>query len=112
MQAGDTPEARRASAIVGLAVGLLADTQSVPELEARVQSEPMDLEAHLQLAQKLFVSGEYQAAVDAGLALFKRDRAWNDGAAKRTLLQFFDALAPEDAIALKGRRRLSNLLFV
>ena len=52
-----------------------------------------------------------QEAVDELLELFRRDREWNDGAAKAQLFKIFDALSPKDPIALNGRRKLSSLIF-
>jgi putative thioredoxin len=46
------------------------------------------------------------------LDLFRRDREWNDAAAKAQLFTIFDALPPKDPIALKGRRKLSSMIFV
>jgi putative thioredoxin len=45
------------------------------------------------------------------LELFRRDRDWNEGAAKAQLFTIFDAMKPEDAVVLNGRRRLSSLIF-
>jgi putative thioredoxin len=45
------------------------------------------------------------------LELFRRDREWNDGAAKTQLFTIFDALKPTDPIVQKGRRRLSSMIF-
>ena len=45
------------------------------------------------------------------LDLFRLDREWNDGAAKTQLFTIFDALKPQDPIVLKGRRRLSSMIF-
>jgi putative thioredoxin len=52
-----------------------------------------------------------QGAVDALLELFRRDREWNDGAAKAQLFTIFDALPANDPVALAGRRKLSSLMF-
>ena len=46
------------------------------------------------------------------LELFKRDREWNEGAAKAQLFTIFEALKPNDPIALTGRRKLSSLILV
>ena len=50
-------------------------------------------------------------AVDQLLDLFRRDREWNDGAARTQLFTIFDALKPQDPIVLSGRRRLSSMIF-
>jgi putative thioredoxin len=52
-----------------------------------------------------------EEAIDQLLELFRRDRDWNEGAAKQQLLTIFDALKPQDPIVLKGRRKLSSMLF-
>ena len=56
-------------------------------------------------------AGDRLVAVDELLDLFRRDRDWNDGAAKAQLFTIFDALKPQDPIALNGRRKLSSLIF-
>jgi putative thioredoxin len=45
------------------------------------------------------------------LDLFRLDREWNDSAAKAQLMTIFEALKPTDPIVLKGRRRLSSMIF-
>ena len=45
------------------------------------------------------------------LELFRRDREWNDGAAKTQLFTIFDALDAKDPVALAGRRKLSSMIF-
>ena len=49
--------------------------------------------------------------MDQLLELFRRDREWNEGAAKTQLFTIFDALKPQDPIVLKGRRKLSSMIF-
>ena len=43
--------------------------------------------------------------------LFRLDAEWNDGAAKTQLFTIFDALKPNDPVALNGRRKLSSMIF-
>lgn len=81
------------------------------ELEARVAADPADAQARFDYATALHAGGQVEAAVDQLLELFRRDRDWNDGAAKAQLVTIFDSLKPNDPIALKGRRRLSSLVF-
>lgn len=88
-----------------------ADAGPVNELRSRVEADPADLQARFDLATALHAAGEVQAAVDELLDLFRRDREWNDGAAKAQLFTIFDALKPQDPIALNGRRKLSSLIF-
>jgi putative thioredoxin len=81
------------------------------DLQAAVEANPADLQARFDYALALHASGQVQAAVDELLDLFRRDREWNDGAAKAHLFTIFDALKPQDPIALAGRRKLSSMIF-
>ena len=56
-------------------------------------------------------SGDTAGAIDALLELFRRDREWDDGAAKAQLIKIFDSLGPKSEAAQKGRRRLSSMIF-
>lgn len=88
-----------------------ANAGPVTELRARVEADPADLQARFDLAQALHASGDVEGGVNELLDLFRRDREWNDGAAKAQLFTIFDALKPQDPIVLKGRRRLSSMIF-
>ncbi len=81
------------------------------ELRAAVAADPANLQARFDLALALHAAGKVDEAVDDLLDLFRRDREWNDGAAKAQLMTIFDALKPQDPIVLKGRRRLSSMIF-
>lgn len=81
------------------------------ELQAAVDANPDDHAARFELAQALHAGGEVELAVDNLLELFRRDRTWNDEAAKTQLFTIFEALPPQDPIALNGRRRLSSMIF-
>ncbi len=82
----------------------------VDDLRARVESDADDHEARFNLAQALHASGDTEGAVEELLELFRRDRDWNEEAAKQQLFTIFEALAPNDPVALKGRRRLSSMI--
>ena len=88
-----------------------ASAGPVAELSAAVEANPDDHQARLDLAQALHANGDVEAAVEHLLESFRRDRNWNDGAAKAQLFTVFDALKPEDPVALDGRRRLSSMIF-
>ena len=81
------------------------------KLRARLAKNPDDHEARFELATGLFGSGERETAIDELLALFKRDREWNEQAARKQLLKFFEVMGPTDPLTLSGRRRLSSMLF-
>jgi len=88
-----------------------ADAGPVAELTAAVEADADNHQARLDLAVALHASGESEAAVDQLLELFRRDREWNDGAARSQLFTIFDALKPEDPVVLNGRRKLSSMIF-
>ena len=83
----------------------------VDELRAVLTEDPANHQARLDLAQALHAQGDVAAAIDELLELFRRDREWNDGAAKAQLLTIFDALKPNDPLVAKGRRRLTSMIF-
>jgi putative thioredoxin len=81
------------------------------ELKAAVEANPEDLQARFDLAKALHANGDVAGAVDMLLDLFRRDREWNEGAAKTQLFVIFEALKPNDPIMLNGRRKLSSMIF-
>jgi len=88
-----------------------ANAGPLDELRAKVEADPADQQARLDYATALHAAGQVEEAIDQLLDAFRRDRDWNDGAAKAQLLTIFDALKPTDPLAQKGRRRLSSLIF-
>jgi putative thioredoxin len=81
------------------------------ELESRINSNPADHQARYDLAVALAARGQKTEAVTHLLDLVRRDREWNDQAARKRLLELFDAWGPRDSATIEGRRRLSSLLF-
>ena len=104
------PEVEAAKAQLALA-RQAADAGPVAELLAQVEADPANHQARFDLALALHADGKVEEAVDALLELFRRNRDWNDGAAKTQLFTIFDALKPSDPIVLKGRRKLSSMIF-
>lgn len=88
-----------------------ANAGPVAELMAAVEADPDNHQARFDLAQALYANGKAAEAVDHLLELFRRDREWNDGAAKAQLFTIFDALKPNDPIVLNGRRKLTSMIF-
>ena len=80
-------------------------------LEARLEADPSDHEARLELAIAAAAGGDKGRAIQELLDLFRRDRTWGDEAARKQLIQFFEAWGPKDPHTLDGRRRLSSLMF-
>ena len=104
------PEVESLHAQIELAKQAL-DAGPINELTQLVHQNSDDHESRFRLAQALHGAGQVEDAVNHLLELFKRDREWNDGAAKSQLFVIFEALEPNDAIVLNGRRKLSSLIF-
>ena len=88
-----------------------ANAVDTSALEARLAENPADHEARLELAVAKAGNGDKEGAIDALIELFRRDRNWNDEAARKQLVQFFEAWGPKDPHTLDGRRKLSSLMF-
>jgi putative thioredoxin len=110
IEISNAPELEAAHAQLELA-RQAADAGPVAELTAAVEANPEDNQARFDLAQALYANGDAEAAVDHLLDIFKRDREWNEGAAKTQLFTIFDALKPNDPVVLNGRRKLSSMIF-
>jgi putative thioredoxin len=111
------PEAERkgeAYTSVANSIRLLVEAAELSEtaaLEAAVAANPDDHQARYDLALALNAEGKRVEAAEALVAIFKRDRTWNEDGARKKLLEFFDAWGPRDPATNKGRRMLSAALF-
>lgn len=83
----------------------------VAKLMERLAANPKDHDARLELATALFAAGQVEQAIDQLLDLFKRDRKWNDEAARKQLVKFFEVLGATNPNTVSGRKRLSSLMF-
>jgi putative thioredoxin len=86
-----------------------ADQQDA--LAQKLASNPADQQTRFDLAVALAARGRKMEAVEHLLELVRRDRNWNDQAARKQLVQLFEAWGFKDSAAVEGRRRLSSLLF-
>jgi putative thioredoxin len=87
------------------------DLADIDRLAQGLESRPDDHQARLDLAVALNAAGRREEAVEQLLASIKRQRDWQEGAARKQLIQFFDAWGPKDPLTLSGRRQLSAILF-
>jgi putative thioredoxin len=81
------------------------------KLKAKVDAEPGNHQARIDYAMALAAAGKKTDAAEQLLESFRRDRKWNEEAARKQLVQLFDAWGPKDEATLEGRRRLSSILF-
>lgn len=103
-----------AVAAVRSAIDLAASTAELgdlPELRAKVEANPADHQARLDLALALYAGGDAAAAIGELLEIIRRDRTWNDEEARKQLIKIFDALGPTDPLVVESRRKLSSILF-
>jgi putative thioredoxin len=88
-----------------------ADLSESASLQAAVDADPDNHQARYDLALALNAEGKRVEAAECLVAIFKRDRTWNEDGARKKLLEFFDAWGPKDPATNKGRRMLSAALF-
>jgi putative thioredoxin len=111
------PEAKRSDPAFAAVTASIALAESSPPagdlaaLEKNAAREPANLSARFDLAAALLGAGDTERALDELLAIIERDRAWNEEAARKKLLTVFDALGPAHPATIRGRRRLSSILF-
>ncbi|MEZ5773468.1 MAG: thioredoxin [Hyphomicrobiaceae bacterium] len=111
------PQAKQSHTAVATARAMLELARKAPkasETEAlvrRVESNPADHQARFDLALAMQAAGDREGAVDNLLEIVRRNRTWNEEAARKQLVQLFEAWGPKDELTLSGRRRLSAILF-
>ena len=104
------PEVRSVEAALTLAENS-GDAGDIQELRAKVDADPTDHQARFELSESLMVAGQREEAVNELLEIMRRDRNWNEEAARKQLITLFEAFGPTDKLTLSGRRQLSSLLF-
>ncbi len=89
-----------------------SDLGETAEFRTALEADADNHQARLDLATALAAAGDAGPAIDELLEAFRRDREWNDGAAKTQLFTLFDSLGPKDEDAQKGRRKLASMILV
>jgi putative thioredoxin len=88
-----------------------ADTGDLDAFKKKLEADPNDHQARYDLALALDAKGDREGAMNELLDIVKRDRKWNDDAARKHLVTLFEALGPADPLTLAARRKLSSILF-
>jgi putative thioredoxin len=104
------PEVLSARAALELALNPV-DVSEIGTLKAQIEKNPEDFQARLDLAVLLNGAGEREEATDQLIYIIRKMRSWNDEAARKQLVKFFEAWGPKDEFTLAGRRKLSSVLF-
>jgi len=108
----DDPDVKGAKAALEIAASGPAEPDNdLAPLIAKLEADPADHAARIELAIALNAAGDREGATDHLVESVRRDRAWNEEAARNQLLQFFEAWGPMDDATKDGRRKLSSVLF-
>jgi putative thioredoxin len=104
------PEVLSVKASLDLALNPV-DLSEIGALARAVEKDAEDHQSRYDLAVALAGAGRREEALDHLLAIVRRKRDWNDEAARKQLVKFFEAWGPKDELTLQGRRKLSSILF-
>jgi putative thioredoxin len=104
------PEILSAKAALELARNPV-DLSEAAKLQTEVGRNPDNFQARFDLANLLNGTGQKAEALDHLLHIIRNEREWNEAAARKQLVKFFDAWGPKDELTLQGRRKLSSILF-
>jgi len=110
-EAAKSPLIAAARAALELAEQSAQSASQTTEFRRRLDENPGDHQARIDLAMALYGTGQRETAIDELLESVRRDRRWNEEAARKQLVKLFEALGPTDPLTISGRRRLSALLF-
>jgi putative thioredoxin len=83
----------------------------ISALNKAVEANPKDQQVRIDLAEGQFAVGQKAEAIETLLESIDMDRNWNEDAARKSLLQFFEALGHSDPLTVDGRKKLSTILF-
>ena len=89
----------------------LAGESGAPEaLQAQLESDPDALQVRFDLAISLIVNDQIEPALDQLLEVMRRDREWNEEAARKTMIKVFELLGKGNATATAYRRRMFTMM--
>lgn len=93
-------------------LALLDGAADTAPLEARLAANPDDHATRLELSKAYAAQSRFREALEAALEVARRDRFFNEGAARKAILALFEALSGEqyDDLVREFRRKLSATL--
>ena len=104
-----TPEFKQVTAKLKL-IESIQNAPSERKLRKRIQQNPKDWEAQIQLAEINLAQGQFETALESLLEIVRQDRSFNDDAARKTLIKAFDLLGSDNELVSKYRRLLAIAL--
>ncbi|WP_110685525.1 tetratricopeptide repeat protein [Salinicola aestuarinus] len=105
------PEYRDGAKARGVRARIEFGERALSHAEIEALGERDDSEAQYARALRQIADGDYEAGLEAMLALMKADRSYGDDAARKTLLNVFDALGADHPLTVTYRRRLFAMLY-
>ena len=87
------------------------DENKLNDLIEIVDKEPNNHQARFDIAINLMANNNHEEAIKNLLYIIEKDRLWNDEAARKSLLEIFNALGPNHDLVVDGRKKLSSILF-
>ena len=88
------------------------NSSSINEIEKKLKSNPNDKNIRLELSIEHLKSNQIDKGFQELLILYEQDPKWNDEAAKKKLLEYFDMLGFNDPNVVKARKKLSSIMFI
>ena len=88
-----------------------SEGKTVQELKSILSNDENNHDIRFELAEKYFSQNQSADAFQELLNIFSHDAKWNDEAAKKKLLEYFDLLGFTDPNVIEARKKLSSLMF-
>ena len=81
------------------------------ELRSNIDKQPENYQLRLDLSKILMAKGENEEAINQLLRIIEVNPKWNDGEARKQLIEIFNILGNENILVTEGRKKLSSMLF-
>ena len=81
------------------------------ELRNNIDKQPENYQLRLDLSKILMAKGENEEAINQLLRIIEVNPKWNDGEARKQLIEIFNILGNENILVTEGRKKLSSMLF-
>ncbi len=87
------------------------DGENFNDLRSKLDNDPKNKDLRFDLAAKYLAASETKLGFDELLYIFEIDPKWNEEAAKKKILEYFDLLGFGDPNVIEARKKLSSLMF-
>jgi putative thioredoxin len=88
-----------------------ASGTSETALRANLDKDPADHTARFQLAELHAGAQRYREALDQLIEIVRRDKEWNDGAARKQVLNIFTLAEQDDALVSEYRKKFASAMY-